>query len=69
MFDIDETVLSQYSASPRIKALLRGFNKLIDPKADIKLFYDKVFNSLPKEKQSALIGEKVSFAQKSGVSL
>ena len=32
-------------------------------------FYDKVFNSLPKEKQSALIGEKVSFAQKSGVSL
>ena len=32
-------------------------------------FYDKVFNSLPKEKQSALIGEKVSFAQKSEVSL
>ena len=33
------------------------------------ILYEKVFNSLPKEKQSALIGEKVSFAQKSGVSL
>ncbi len=49
MFDIDETILSQYSVSPRIKALLRGFNKLIDPKADIKLFYDKVFNILTAE--------------------
>lgn len=43
-FDIDETILSQYSASPRIKALLRGFNELIKPDSDIKLFYDNVFN-------------------------
>ena len=49
MFDIDETILSQYSASPRIKALLLLFNILSDPKAVIKLFYDKVFNILTAE--------------------
>lgn len=33
------------------------------------ILYEKVFNSLPKEKQSVLIGEKDDFAQKAGVSL
>ena len=33
------------------------------------ILYEKVFNSLPKEKQSVLIGEKADFAQKAGVSL
>ena len=31
------------------------------------ILYEKVFNSLPKEKQSVLIGEKADFAQKAGV--
>ena len=33
------------------------------------ILYEKVFNSLPKEKQSVLIREKADFAQKAGVSL
>lgn len=45
-FDIDDTILSQYGASKRIKALLRGFNELIKPDADIELFYNNVFNIL-----------------------
>lgn len=45
-FNIDDTILSQYSASPRIKSLLRGFNDLIKPDADIELFYSNVFNIL-----------------------
>lgn len=45
-FDIDETILSQYGASERIKKLLRGFDELIKPDADIKLFYDNVLNIL-----------------------
>ena len=45
-FDIDDTILSQYGASERIKRLLRGFHELIKPDADIKLFYDNVFNIL-----------------------
>lgn len=45
-FDIDETILSQYGASERIKRLLRGFDELIKPDADIKLFYNNVLNIL-----------------------
>ena len=45
-FNIDDTILSQYGASERIKRLLRGFHELIKPDADIKLFYDNVFNIL-----------------------
>jgi len=30
---------------------------------------EEVFNTLPKEKQSELIGRKVDFAQKAGISL
>ena len=45
-YNIDDTILSQYSASPRIKSLLRGFNELIKPDADVDLFYNNVFNIL-----------------------
>lgn len=44
MFDILETIQSQYGASPKIKALVLGFYGLLEPSKDIKLFYDKAFN-------------------------
>lgn len=40
----DETIQSQYAASPTITALVTAFNTRIDPKADIQLFYDCIFN-------------------------
>jgi hypothetical protein len=40
----EETVQSQYAASPTIRALVDGINKELDPRADIKLFYDKIYN-------------------------
>ena len=40
----EETVQSQYAASPTIRALVDGFNKLVDPRDDIQLFFDKYFN-------------------------
>lgn len=43
-FDIAQTVQSQYSASPHICALVRGFYKNLDPTADIALFYEKAFS-------------------------
>ena len=33
------------------------------------ILYEEIFNCLPKEKQSELIGEKADFAQKAGISL
>lgn len=45
-FEINDTILSQYGASERIKKILRGFDELIKPDADIKLFYDNVLNIL-----------------------
>ena len=33
------------------------------------IFYEEIFNCLPKEKQSELIGKKADFAQKVGISL
>ena len=33
------------------------------------ILYQEVFNHLPKEKQSAIIGRKADFAQKAGISL
>ncbi len=33
------------------------------------VLYDDLFNNLPKEKQSELIGRKADFAQKAGISL
>ena len=40
----DETIQSQYAASPTITALVTAFNARIDPSADIQLFYDCIFN-------------------------
>jgi hypothetical protein len=40
----DLTILSQYSASPRILDLARGFALRIDPSPDIDAFFDNVFN-------------------------
>lgn len=42
--DISPTIQSQYACSPKIMALAQGFADLIDPEADLQLFYDKVFN-------------------------
>lgn len=42
--DISATIQSQYACSPKIMALAQGFADLIDPEADLQLFYDKVFN-------------------------
>ena len=33
------------------------------------ILYEEVFKSLPKEKQSAIVGRKADFAQKAGMSL
>lgn len=40
----DETILSQYSASPHILDLTQGFALRIDPAPDIDLFFEKVFD-------------------------
>ncbi len=38
------TILSQYDNSPRMLALVEGFNALMDPAADIDAFYEQVFD-------------------------
>jgi Protein of unknown function (DUF2612) len=43
-FDWTQTLLSQYSASPTIKALLQSFNDAIDPTVDIANFYNNIWN-------------------------
>ena len=40
----DETILSQYSASPHILQLTHDFSLRIDPAPDIDLFFEKVFD-------------------------
>ena len=37
-------VQSQYAASPTIRKLVDGFNAELDPRSDIQLFFDKIFN-------------------------
>lgn len=44
MLDASVTIQSQYAASPTITALVDGVNALIDPRSDIQLFYDNIFN-------------------------
>lgn len=39
-----ETILSQYSASPHILALTEGFALRLDPSPDLDLFYSKIFD-------------------------
>lgn len=43
-FEIESTIQSQYAASPRITYLVKAFAGLLVPDADIKLFYDNIFN-------------------------
>lgn len=43
-FDINETIQSQYAASPHITNLVNAFWDSLNPEADIELFYNKVFN-------------------------
>ena len=43
-FEIEQTIQSQYAASPRINALAEGFAQLVMPDADIQLFFDNIFN-------------------------
>jgi hypothetical protein len=40
----DATIQSQYAASPTITALVNGFNAQIDPRSEVQIFYDKIFN-------------------------
>lgn len=40
----EATVQSQYAASPTIRALVDGINAQLDPRADIKLFFDMIYN-------------------------
>ena len=40
----DQTLLSQYCASPTIKGMLQSFNDAIDPTADIANFYLNIWN-------------------------
>lgn len=42
-------IQSQYSASKRILAVAKSYQTRINPKLDIKLFYDKMFNILTAE--------------------
>lgn len=40
----EDSIQSQYAASPKIRALIGGLNLRIDPGVDIDLFYEKIFN-------------------------
>lgn len=42
--DSQEPIQSQYAASPRMQALFQAMAARIDPKADIDLFYEKIFD-------------------------
>ena len=44
MQNIAQTVISQYSASPRIRRLIDDFNQWIDPSANIDNFYNLIWN-------------------------
>lgn len=41
-----QTIQSQYGASPHIIGVVSGAAKSLDPEADIKTFYDEIFNPL-----------------------
>lgn len=44
MWSVEETILSQYAASPVICGLVRNMDAHINPAADLDLFHDRVFN-------------------------
>lgn len=44
MLNVEQTLLSQYANSPRLRMILDGFNQAIDPSALIDHWYDTVWN-------------------------
>lgn len=44
MLNVDKTIISQYSNSPTLKALIHDFDQYIDPRADLDKFYNYVWN-------------------------
>lgn len=44
MFNLEQTIISQYGNSPRILAIVQGMDENIRPNADIDGFYDAIFN-------------------------
>ncbi len=43
-FDINETIIVQYDASPRIRGLIDGLGDAINPQANIDAFYNLLWN-------------------------
>jgi hypothetical protein len=44
MYDVVQTVLSQYATSPSLTAIIESVNEAIDPAANLVEFYDTVWN-------------------------
>jgi hypothetical protein len=44
MINYRDTIISQYSSSPSIGAVIDSFNQWIDPTVDLDDFYDKIWN-------------------------
>ncbi|UOO77915.1 DUF2612 domain-containing protein [Neisseria sp. Dent CA1/247] len=44
MINVKDTVISQYAHSPIMLEIIKDMNKSIDPRHDIKAFYDDVWN-------------------------
>jgi hypothetical protein len=44
MIDVERTIISQYSASPTLKQLVRNMNEYVDPRANMEAFYNAVWN-------------------------
>lgn len=43
-FDVKETILSQYSGSPRLLALIQGLAEVINTKQGLETFYKNIFD-------------------------
>jgi len=44
MIDVKQTIISQFANSPTIRALIKDMDQWIDPRADLRTFYDYVWN-------------------------
>jgi len=44
MFDVKQTIVSQFTNSPTLSALVANMDSYINPAANIQAFYDKVWN-------------------------
>lgn len=67
MLHPEETVQSQYAASQTIRALVDNVNALIDPRPDIQLFYDKIFNPQTAEGEGLRIWARIVGLQRTGL--